>query len=760
MKYSEFLKEKLIKSDPVGFDVKIDDLNPMLFDWQKVLTRWALNRGRAALFEDCGLGKTPQQLEWANQIFLETGGDVLILAPLAVSKQTQREGIKFGIDVNVCRSQDDVKPGINITNYEMLEHFNASHFIGIVLDESSILKSFMGKTKQKIIDTFRNTQYKLCATATPSPNDHMELLNHAEFLNVMPSNEALSRWFINDTMSFGTYRLKAHAVKDFWRWVSSWAVCMRKPADIGYDDDRFILPELKTTEHIIDIDHDFSNGKLFYDVDELNASSLYRELRKSAEQRATIAAGLVNNSDEMWVVWCNTNAEADWLKRLIPDAVDVRGSMPSVKKEKCLADFSIGAARVMVTKPSMCGFGLNWQHVHNVAFVGLSYSFEQRYQALRRCWRYGQDHIVNDHVILSPSEKRVYEIVQAKEAQFEEMSANMVYEMRDYTDLGGDKLELTTEYDQHVESGENWTMILGDAVQETKNIKDESVQFEIFSPPFSSLYIYSDSLMDMGNSKDDDVFFEHFEHLIPELYRILAQGRLCAVHCKDLVDYKARDGRAGLRDFPGRVIAGFEKHGFKYHSRVTIWKDPVVEMQRTKSQGLLHKQVKKDTSMSRQGLPDYLLLFRRWPDGGDTQGDDPIIKAKGFTGYIGKNKPDSVPTEGNDLYSIHVWQRYASPVWFDIHQTRVLNARVARDDKDEKHICPLQLDVIARSLDLWTHEGDTVFSPFAGIGSEGYEAIRAGRKFIGIELKEAYMKQAIEFLKEAERKPKQMELFG
>jgi hypothetical protein len=286
-------------------------------------------------------------------------------------------------------------------------------------------------------------------------------------------------------------------------------------------------------------------------------------------------------------------------------------------------------------------------------------------------------------------------------------------------------------------------------------------------------------LQDMGNSKDDKEFFNHFNFLIPELYRILMPGRLCAVHCKDLVNYKGRDGASGLRDIPGEFIRMFESGGFKYHSRVTIWKDPVIEMQRTKAQGLLHKQVKKDSSMSRQGLPDYLLLFRKWPDDSETSGPEPVNRKKGFTGYVGEQPPHdgnyiveqgegdfenrhqlTKIADNDDIFSIHVWQRYASPVWFDIRQTNVLNCRLARGDGDEKHICPLQLDVIERSIHLWTNPGDTVFTPFAGIGSEVYAAVKTGRKGIGIELKNIYILQAQKFLEQLENKPKQMELFG
>jgi len=779
MDYDKFLNRKVMDSTKDGFDTK-GELNPMLFDWQKDVTRWAIKIGKAALFEACGLGKTPQQLEWAKHIHEHTNKNILILAPLAVSLQTKKEGVKFGIDVNICRSQKDVKPGINITNYEMVDKFDASKFVGIVLDESSILKSFMGKTKQKLMNVFRNTQFKLACTATPSPNDHMELLNHADFLNVMPSNEALSRWFINDTMHFGTYRLKKHAIDSFWEWVSSWAVCLSNPSDLGYDDNGFRLPPLETIEHVIKYEnpHDYEAGLLFRDTKVINATKLFREMRETAKERVEKAAELVNASDEEWVVWCHTNDEATALKKSINDSVNVHGSLSIDTKEELINSFSEGNVKVMITKPSMCGFGLNWQHVRNMAFVGLSYSFEQRYQASRRLWRFGQKKKVYEHLILSPAEKQqILSIVRKKEKNHDEMISQMVKPMNNFSE--GNKKKLQTEYKAKTLKGKNYKLILGDACKEIKKLKSESVHFQIFSPPFSNLYIYSDMLQDMGNSKNDSEFFDHFNFLIPELYRILMPGRLCAVHCKDLVDYKGRDGAAGLRDVPGQFIRMFESNGFKYHSRVTIWKDPVIEMQRTKAQGLLHKQVKKDSTMSRQGLPDYLLIFRKWPDDSETSGPEPVSRKGGLTGYVGESPPHDGNyvvesgkddyenwselkqiADGDDIFSIHVWQRYASPVWFDIQQTNVLNCRVARDGGDEKHICPLQLDVIERSIHLWTNPGDTVFTPFAGIGSEVYAAVKMGRKGIGIELKETYLKQAESFLNQLENKPKQLELFG
>lgn len=717
--YRAFLEKKRITAESVGFDVDVADLNPKLFDWQREIVAWALKQGRAAMFEDCGLGKTAQQLEWAHQVAKHTGGDVLILAPLAVARQTQREGEKFGIEATVCRSQSDVKPGVNVANYEMLEHFDAAHFTGVVLDESSILKSYSGKTKQQLIELFCRTPYRLACTATPSPNDHMELGNHSEFLGIMASNEMLARWFINDTMNFGTYRVKGHAKDDFWRWVASWSMCISRPSDIGFCDDGFVLPPLTISEFYVESDQTEGAGDaLFRNVD-LSATGLHKELRLSAPARAVAAADMVNGNDASWIVWCNSNYEADEVRALIPDAVEVRGSDSVTEKERKLMAFTNGESRVIVTKPSIAGFGLNWQHCSNVVFMGLSYSYEQFYQSLRRSYRFGQKNPVNAHVIMAPTESDILKTVRKKQSAHIEMQDSMSRAISEVYTMNRDKLTLSESPSIEKVTGNNYTLYHGDCCEAVREMEDGCVDFQIWSPPFSSLYIYSDAQTDMGNCKGDDEFFEHFDFLIPELYRITRPGRLCAVHCKNLVDYKNSSGRAGLRDFRGEIIRHMENGGWKYHSEVCIWKDPVIEMQRTKAHGLLYKQLRKDSSFSRQGLPDYLVVFRKWADVEESIEVSPVTHTK-------------------ETFTLDAWQRYASPVWFDIQQTNVLNIQQARADKDEKHICPLQLDVIERAIELWTNPGDVVFSPFGGIGSEPYTALKMGRKTVAVELKREY----------------------
>ena len=739
--YQTFLQTKRIMAHTAGIEVPLMDIHPKLFPFQQAIVQWVLRKGRAALFADCGLGKSFMQLEWAHIVHRHTAGDVLILAPLAVASQTIAEGAKLGITVQLCRSQSDVRPGLNITNYEMLSHFDTNHFVGVVLDESSILKSYMGKTKRALVEAFQNTPYRLCCTATPAPNDMMEIGNHSEFLGVMPSTEMLMRWFINDTMQNGHYRLKGHATKDFWEWVASWAISIKKPSDLGYSDEGFVLPALHIHHRYVETDITVGreDGQLFR-APKMSATNLHQEMRLTAADRAQAVADLVNESpDETWTVWCNTNYEADELIKRIPDAVEVRGSESVAEKERKLTAFSQGEVRVIITKPGIAGFGLNWQHCHHAAFVGLSYSFEDFYQAVRRLYRFGQRHPVEATIIAAETESPLVSTLERKIQAHTQMSTAM--------NASASRLSLAEELQlQRHEtftrtSGEGWQLYHGDCVTVTHSLPSESIHLSIFSPPFSSLYIYSDALEDMGNAADDEEFFRHFDFLIPELLRITKPGRLCAVHCKDLVRYKGRDGTAGLRDFSGEIVRHFSAAGWSYHSKVTIWKDPVIEMQRTKAHGLLYKQLRADSTFSRQGMPEYLLIFRKWPQSDEEDGHiEPVTHTK-------------------EDFPLEIWQRYASPVWFDIRQTNVLNVEQARESPDEKHICPLQLDVIERCIRLWSNPGETVFSPFAGIGSEGYEALRLGRTFVGIELKEAYIHAAQKNLERVLRNKTQATLF-
>ena len=733
MDYREFLDSKRVTVEPSGFDA--GETNAMLYPFQRDIVRWACAKGKACVFADCGLGKTAMQLEWARLVHDHCGPDsmVLVVAPLAVSAQTVREGRKFGIEVNRCRLGEDVRPGVNVTNYEMLHKFALDSFAGVVLDESSILKSYSGKTRNQIIDGFRGVPFKLACTATPSPNDWMELGNHAEFVGSMTRTEMLAMFFVHDGGDTSKWRLKGHAAGKFWDWVSQWAVVVTKPSDLGYEDGGFELPPLDVRTVVLESEAD-DDGRLFA-VEATSLTEQQRARRSTMELKADYIAQTVNSSDEPWIVWCDMNAESEHLAKSIPDAVEVRGGDSDEWKEDAMLGFADGRYRVLVTKPSIAGFGMNWQHCANVAFCGLSHSYEQFYQAIRRCWRFGQTRPVEVSVVVSDRESAIVRNVLAKSDANDTMQREMVKRsIRIREDLDMTKRD-TTPYVEDVATGEAWTLMLGDCVERVREIPDGSVGYSVFSPPFASLYTYSNSDRDMGNCKTDGEFAEHFRFLVSEMRRIVAPGRLVSFHCMNLPTTKERDGFIGIRDFRGELIRIFEDAGFIYHSEVCIWKDPVTAMQRTKALGLLNKQKNKDSCMSRQGIPDYLVTMRNPGDN-----ETPV-------------------SHTNDEFPISVWQKYASPVWMDVNPSRTLQYQSARENEDERHICPLQLDVIERGIDLWSAPGDTVFSPFAGIGSEGYVAVKKGRRFIGIELKPSYWNVARQNLARAEDEANQLTLF-
>jgi hypothetical protein len=722
MDYKDFLQNKKHRIENSGFEVS--NLNPSLFDFQEFIVKTALKKGRYAIFADCGLGKTLMQLEWAHKVVEHTNKPVLILAPLAVSGQTIHEGLKFHIQIERwyedLNNRSAIPAGVYITNYEQLDKVDCSFFSGIVLDESSILKNFEGAIRNKVIDGFKDTPYKLACTATPSPNDPMELGNHSEFLNIMSRTEMLAMYFVHDGGETAKWRLKGHCEQVFWDWVAGWAVMLSKPSDIGYSATGYDLPELNLIEKTIKTNQR-DNGMLFNDV-AVSATNFNAELRLTRVERLSQVIDIVNGSKDNFIIWIKQNEEGEYLRKMIPDAVEVKGSDSVEYKEDKLLGFAQNKFRVLITKSKIAQFGLNYQNCHNQIFASLDFSFEALYQSIRRSYRFGQEHAVNIYLLTTDTMQNVIQSIKNKQTQFEDMQQAMTTAINLHTNT-----KMEREFKQ--EKNEYFDIQLGDCVQLIKNVPDESVGFSIFSPPFSELYVYSDELEDMGNSKDYKEFMIAFKFLVEDLYRVLWSGRNVAVHCMDLPIQKGKEGYIGLRDFSGLILKAFTDVGFIYHSRVTIWKDPVVEMQRTKALGLLHKQVKKNSAMSRVGIPDYLMVFRK--------PGDPIHPVK---------------CEIN----VDTWQKWASPVWMDINYTKTLNGTQARDERDEKHIAPLQLETIERAVGLWSSRGDTVLTPFMGIGSEVYQSLKMERKAIGFELKESYFNQAVRNCMSAVESKKQL----
>jgi len=424
--YASFVHQKMASADHEGIahDMPISE---MLFPFQRDIVDWALTRGRAAIWADCGLGKTWMAIEWARHVCAFSGGDVLILTPLAVAAQFVSEGLKMGVSVNLCQESADVLPGINVTNYDRMERFDHGSFSGIILDESSILKDFTSKTRNALITAFSDTPYRLACTATPSPNDFTELGNHSEFLGAMSRTEMLSMFFVHDGGSTQDWRLKGHARDDFWRWICSWAVAVRLPSDIGHSDDGFVLPPLEMFMHTVESNMDAlarDRGLLFVNQ-RMGIADQRTARRLSTDDRVAVAVSLANSSDEPWVIWCDMNDESAKLASGIPDSVEVKGADTKESKEDAIRSFSCGESRVIVTKPSICGWGVNWQHCAHVAFVGVSHSFESWYQAIRRTYRFGQTRSVQCHVITSTAEQGVLDNLQRKQTDAEVMVSEM-----------------------------------------------------------------------------------------------------------------------------------------------------------------------------------------------------------------------------------------------------------------------------------------------------------------------------------------------
>jgi DNA modification methylase len=1068
--YQDFLESKRTLFVDAGFDVSIGDLHGALFPFQSKIVKWALKRGRTAIFADCGLGKALMALEWSRQIYLHMQQNVLILAPLAVAQQFLIEGEKFGIPITHCRASEDVCPGLNVTNYERLHHFNSDDFGAIVLDEcfppdtpidvlsidnrvqqkyikdisrgdrilnaygednvqetykrpidraiqirvngrritcsenhplftlygwkcaqdlrpgdclmatetamrlvrgdilpevrinevqsvlrqillsemadeatgniescsqpgsgkkkrkekigvvqiqhsgstqgnrtdteiesdekpgnegksfsciakeeaqtfrawgqwsgddiasaifdgcvvrkldcgicyitgetrtrfsnmlqgrlrkfrledcnrggrkqspqpakvgqekgrevgifrvesvevlepghpelekyrdesgvvyfydfkakrhpsysvggilvhnSSILKAFDGHYRKQITDFARSIQYRLACTATPAPNDLIELTNHSEFLDVMTGKEIIALFFTQDGNTTHHWRLKGHAKADFWRWMASWCVALQRPSDLGFNDEDFILPPLRMHQETVNVQPE--NLFTLFPLEAQTLDERRSARRESLDDRISAAVELANGSDEPWIMWCNLNIESEALTKAIPGAVEIKGSDTSEHKEKSMLDFAHGKIRVLVTKPTICGFGMNWQHCSKMAFVGLSDSFEQMYQAIRRCWRFGQKRPVDVYVITAQTEGAVVRNIQRKEKQANEMIRSIVKEMRGLNIRVQNTRRDEMEYTKDEATGNGWRLLLGDCCERIDEIDTDSVGLSVFSPPFPGMYAYSNSARDIGNSTHIDEMIEHFRYLVgPEkLYRVLMPGRMCCVHLMQLTAMKNRDGYIGVKDYRGRVIQMFSDEGWRYAGEVTIDKNPQIQATRNKERGLLFKSLATDSSMMRMALADYLIYFRK-------PGENTLpIRA----GVSKKYNPDG------GWITEQEWIEWAAPVWYrakkdypgGIRETDVLNVRQARETDDERHLCPMQLGVIERAVKLWSAPGDLVFSPFAGVGSEGYKSIELGRRFVGIELKRSYWESAIRNLKSAEERVHTPMLFG
>jgi len=739
--YEQFLLLKNQRKITTGKVIDKKLINEKLFDYQKDCVIWACKKGKCAIFLDTGLGKTFILLEYARLMNERT----LIISPLSVARQTVNEAKKINIDLKYIRKGEIENKKIYITNYEMIEHFDFRSFDTIILDESSIIKSIGGIYKKKIIEKCKDIKYKMACTATPAPNDNVEIGNHAEFLDICTYQEMLSQFFINankehtheingdlyftkgSNKSGQEWRLKHHAENKFYEWLSSWAICFTEPQELNYKYD-YRLPKLNIIKHVIDIDYNGDSGTLFFDgLKGIEDRIIYK--RKNIKEKIDKLKQIII-PNEQYIIWCTLQDESKEIKKNI-DCIEIKGDDNPDYKAQMLEDFQDKKYNILLTKGKIAGFGINMQQSNNMIFFGLNDSWELFYQCIRRQWRFGQFKDVNVHIILTNFEIEILENIMRKDLQAKRLKKGLIAHIKRYEE--GELKMKEINYDENYKSekieGNNFIAIHGDSCVELKQIQDDSIDLTIYSPPFVDLFVYSDSNRDLGNCLNADIFFKQYTFIVKELLRITKNGRLSCVHCMDIPAMLQKDGYIGLKDFPGDLIRLHIEAGWNFYGRCFIQKNPQAQSIRIHSKALSFKQLHKDSADLRPALIDQILIFKK-----DGENQTPVNAVK--NGDLDNEK----------------WIEWANGIWTDINETNTLQYYSARDTNDEKHICPLQLETIERCIKLYSNPEETILTPFMGIGSEVFQALTYNRKGIGIELKESYFNTAVKNLKSLEDK--------
>jgi DNA modification methylase len=836
--YKEFLKKKNTNDKGSGIEINRSLLNPMLFDFQKDVTLWALKKGRVLIGLNCGLGKGPIQLEFLNQVNDNGDKRTIMFAPPGVKTQFKYEAEKFNYSINVIDDEEDIKLGINITNYERLIkreniksyeleiylkywsnyqpqvvkqlndqylverfRFDPNQFSGIALDEASILKHHNAKTRERLTRFAENIPFRMCATATPAPNDFFELSNYAEFLGIMNGRQIKANYFIQDGNTSNSFRLKKPAVKKFWKFVAEWAIIIEKPSDIGYSDDGYELPELVIRKHIIK-DTNPAPGALIPmpartlpDTEKIKRNTIQERMEKVAK------IALADNDHKL--IFVRRNKEGILLNNLIPDSVEVAGRHSDEVKEERLIGFAQGKYKYLITKPKVGGYGLNMQeHCHRIISGNINYSSEEKYQYERRVYRFGQAHKVSHDIVAMDTEDAILSALDRKEKQISETTKEVIQHM-DIHDLSKAKktIKKTSGYKEDEYKSKYWRLLLGDSCQRTKELDNQSVDTIVTSVPFPAMYAYTNLDEDIGNYETAESLCEHLKYVFAGMLPKMKPGGIAHIHIAQGVAFQNRHGYAGLWDFRGPLVAMMKEIGWEFYSEITIEKDPQTQAARNNSHPLMQKTVFSDASALGASVPDYLLLFKvpgkkeritalLAEDFEDSEGNKIYKDSAGNYHYSGRenfqhNALLSDPeiqgkyNSPNGWITMDMWINWASNVWLmyrkgmkwweGINVTRVLGSllnsktgeregygiREGRGEDDEQHLCELQLDVIERCVAIHTKPGDIVCDPFNGIGSVGYQSLLMGRRYIGIELKSSYFYTAIKNLQYVEGKMKQ-----
>lgn len=823
--YEEFLRSKMELAPESGFEIEQSEINPILKPHQRDAVQWAVRGGRRALFERFGLGKTVQELEWCRIITEHQGGKALLVLPLGVRQEFTHDAqeLLHIAPPQYVRTMNEVKQAdgsILMTNYERVRDgdIDPTYFTAACLDEAAVLRSFGSKTYQTFLDKFKGVPYKLVATATPAPNRYKELIHYAGYLEVMDTGQALTRFFKRDSTKANNLTLYPHKEEEFWLWVSSWALYISKPSDLGYDDTGYDLPPLDVRYHKLCMDAAPVVGKDGQEHFQREASVSLKDAatvkRESIGARVSKAAEIVNNSpEEHFILWHDLEAERHAIKKALPEAVEIYGSQELDERERNTIAFSNGKIRLLATKKELSGSGCNFQkHCHRAIFIGIDYEFNDFIQAIHRIYRFLQGERVVIDIIYMDAESEILQALQRKWAQYDEMTAKMAEIVKQYGLSGTnmmEKLQRSIGVERKEIRGDHFTAVQNDCILETERMPENSIDLIVTSIPFSNHYEYTASYNDFGHNEDTKRFFEQMDYLSPQLLRILRPGRVMAVHVKDRVLFgnATGTGMPTMEPFHAMCIEHYMRHGFMYFGMITVITDVVRENNQTYRLGWT-EQCKDGTKMG-VGCPEYILLFRRLPtDRSKAYADTPVARTKedyplaqwqidahGFWRSSGNRRMtreeisampiDQIQRIQKQFSRSHVYDyiqhigftetlgevgrlsktfmtappaSWHPDVWDDINRMRTLNTTQSAR-RQQMHVCPLQIDIVQRLINRYSNKGDVVLDPFSGLFTVPEEAIKMGRKGYGIELNAGYFADGVEYCRSAEAEVDQPTLF-
>lgn len=822
MKYTEFLKNKIAISQSSGFKIDQSEINPILFPHQKDIVQWALFGGCRAIFAAFGLGKSFMQLECLRIIGEKEGGKQLIIAPLGVRQEFKIDSKKLGIKINFIRWTKELSgPGTYITNYESIRdgRLDINEFHAVSLDEASVLRSYGSKTFQTFLTLFKPVKYRFVATATPSPNRYKELIHYGGFLGVMDTGAALTRFFKRDSTQANNLTIHPHKEKEFWLWLSTWAIFLQKPSDLGYSDEGYDLPELKIHYHEVesgDIERiDKRDGqKLIFGDAALSLQAAATEKRNSLNNRIDEMDNILSdNTDDHFIIWHDLENERHAIKKAVPGVIDVFGSQNLDKREQRIIDFSDGKFQYLATKPSLSGSGCNFQrHSHKAIFLGIGFKFNDFIQSIHRQYRFLQEYVVDIHLIYASSEIRILEVLKKKWVNHDKMVAKMTKIIKKYG-LANTGIEGELMRQMGIErievKGERFQLMNNDSVDETKKMDESSVDMIVTSIPFSNHYEYTPSYNDFGHTENNDHFWGQMDYLTPNLLKVLKPGRIYACHTKDRILFGNVTGKGMPTVSPFHMEATFHamKHGFDYMGMVTVVTDVVRENNQTYRLGWTEQC--KDGSKMGVGSPEYVLIFRK-PQTDRSRGyaDIPINKTKDdYTRakwqidahafwrssgdrLLNSKELASLPTDkfvrifkNHSIENIYDYdhhvkvgedvdergrlpstfmsiapESYHPEVWTDVNRMLTLNSSQKRRNQN-LHICPLQFDIVDRLITRYSSKDDLIYDPFAGIGTVPLRALKLGRRGVGSELNPESFLDSVKYLESEERNSKNVGLF-